>query len=892
MTPIFSKRARWIWRADESFAYNEYVRFRKAFALGRREGEAATLAITADALYQAWVNGRMVGHGPAKSAEGRRSVDRYDIGPFLRPGTNHLEVLVLSLGVGSMTYCPGSAGVIFQIDLPRRKIVSDGATLVRRERGRRRTTVRRWILPCLEDVDGAAAPGPWTRARVTPKQVALYRRRVPLPSRQALVPRRIVAAEVVRVPGFSISLRLKPPLARGTERRRCNMVNVPARVTVELFSPIRQTMEFVPSLGNVTWKRGGKVIFKGSGWTGWDRSKHRGVIRLERGTTRLEGLHERSHFEDVSLCAFVRAPVRVRHARVDPLSLPPSGGRDDSVAPTLARDLSERRLAAKPSRVRVWTEANAFDRVANARHLRGATLEGALPPTRKGEAVRVVYDLGVLHNGWLAFDAVGERGSRLVFAFAEAVDEGPPLRIQWPAGCNNALTYRLRGGWQSFESFLPYGVRYIIVQHEGPRPARVENLRVLLANCGGRPQGDLRCSDLLLNGIREICAQAAISATDDTFTDCPTFEQVNWNFDNRMAALTDSLTCASTDVARNSIQLFAEDPGYPGLVRSQYPSAWDNRIPLWSFHWIMMVRDYYWQTGDKAFVRKMFPRVAAGIKEALGKVGSTGLLEWPVDADTWHFVEWGHGRDDAHAILSAEQAGLVGALADAEELARAVGRPEPRWPRARRALCGAIHRHLWDAERDAYRDSMREDGSRSAIMSQASNAALALYGVGSRAWARRLARRIVKGDERLLPYGSPAGAYYVLELLDRLGEVEEIFRIIRRRWGEMVLNGDTTTWEHFGEFGHAGWPTRSRCHPYASYVSKYLVKYLLGVEALAPGFARVRVRPRPPDGVERCQGAIPTPRGLLRVAWERRRGRIRVESCRLDREDRRARSPR
>jgi hypothetical protein len=113
-------------------------------------------------------------------------------------------------------------------------------------------------------------------------------------------------------------------------------------------------------------------------------------------------------------------------------------------------------------------------------------------------------------------------------------------------------------------------------------------------------------------------------------------------------------------------------------------------------------------------------------------------------------------------------------------------------------------------------------------------------------------------------------------MLDRLGEVEEIFKLLRQRWGEMVLAGDTTTWETFSEWNGPVWPTRSRCHPFAAYALKYLVRYLLGIESLAPGYAKFRVDPRPPEGMGRCSGSIPTPRGLIRAGWQRRGGKLEV----------------
>ena len=123
----------------------------------------------------------------------------------------------------------------------------------------------------------------------------------------------------------------------------------------------------------------------------------------------------------------------------------------------------------------------------------------------------------------------------------------------------------------------------------------------------------------------------------------------------------------------------------------------------------------------------------------------------------------------------------------------------------------------------------------------------------------------------------------MLELLDQQGDVETIFALIRQRWGDMVRAGDKTVWETFAEFGYGDWPTRSRCHPFAAYVVKYFVKHLLGVDLQRPGYATVAVQPQPPRGIASCQGAFPTPRGLLRVAWKQqgRRRAVQVE-CRPD----------
>ncbi len=178
-------------------------------------------------------------------------------------------------------------------------------------------------------------------------------------------------------------------------------------------------------------------------------------------------------------------------------------------------------------------EANPQDLVVGARaHTTGLVdgeLIGAdgiwkLPPAPLGSAVRVIIDLGAVHNGWLTFSAIGRKGSRLIFSLFEALEEGPPMRINWPEACNNALSFRLDDGRQTFESFHAYGGRYISIHHEGKNPVELRDVALLSANCGSLRQGAFRSSDSRLNAIYSLCEQTVISATDDTSTDCPTYE--------------------------------------------------------------------------------------------------------------------------------------------------------------------------------------------------------------------------------------------------------------------------------------------------------------------------------------------------------------------------------
>lgn len=911
--------ARWIWDdTDPATIERHHLRARRSFTLSEAQlrdlihARGARLHITAETHYQAWINGTCLGHGPAKSPEGERFIDTHDLSRpgLLRFGVNSLEILVSALGAGTMTTTHAPAGLLFQIELPGGRIISsDSGTFVRPDPRRVHRTVRRWLLPCIEDIDAGAADDDrgWRRARLIEKQVRLLPRPVALASRQPITPVRVIAQDRVELPGLAVSFRVKPYLVDARERRRSNLYLSPALIVTDLVSPRAQTIELVPTSGEVTWYFNDRKIIASSGWGRWTGDPI--LLRLARGPNRLIGVHSvRDHFEEIHLAAFTPHPVSVENpfgaggfqiVPVDPATPLPAG--DTAALPPSVRAI----IAAGPHPAMdprdTLPDANPQDRVVNARvvaakpqpgndasndHQAGDLLPASIH--RLPAATRLVLDLGAIHNGHLAFTAFGRSGATLTFSFLESIDPGAPLRLIWPGAIGNALRYRLHDGWQTFESLHPCGVRYIVIHHEttsgdtSAPPVELHDLRIHSANCGALARATLRTGDPTLDAIHALCEQTLRAATDDTLTDCPTYETVNWNFDNRLAALADLVTFRNLPLLKNTIEQYTRDPLYPGLVRSHTPSAWENRIPVFSFHWIILCHDYHRHTADAAFADRVFPQVARGLDEALGMIDpATGLLRWRDPFDSWHLVDWAHGRDDRHDIVSAEQALLLGALEAGEYLAHASAADSRRrhalagrWRLARQALHTAIHRRLWVPSRDAYADSLHADGTLSAVSSQPSNAALALHGAGTPAWRRRLLRRLQPGggDTTLLPYGSPMGLFYILEFLDLHDDGEAIFKIIREKWTPMLAAGDKTAWEHFVEFGKDPEnPTRSRCHPFATYILKYFPKYLLGIDSIGPGQTTILFRPRPPASIDRCEGSIPVTGGWIRVSWRRKK---------------------
>ncbi len=510
-------------------------------------------------------------------------------------------------------------------------------------------------------------------------------------------------------------------------------------------------------------------------------------------------------------------------------------------------------------------DSNAFDLALGSRVL------GDLPlPKPPGLCVppgtRVVLDFGRVVCGWLAFRWASRSAGHLLFAFCEGFEESHAPRIHWPDGCNNGLSFRHEEGAGEFESFFDWGLRVLVIQNAGPEAVQLDNLRIHSASCAPERVGHLCTDSLLINDIHDLCAHTIESATNDTFVDCPTFEQVNWNFDNRITALADAAIFGNYAVARNSLLLFTEDADYPGLVRCHGPSTWKTRIPIWSFQWILWVWDHYWLTADLEVASSAFRQVSDGLEEAIRMVRPDGLLSWP---GAWHLVEWGKGRNDDHAVNTAEQAAFAAALAAGIRLAHALGNRSPlrRWRAALLKLQQAADEILWCPGRGAFADSLHENGELSPLSSQATNAMDGHLGLALPGRLGQILEALFAGG--LLPYGSPYGLYPVLEFLSQRGDVERLFGLVEKHWRSMLLAGDRTAWEHFAEFGHGAWPTRSRCHPFSAYPSIFFARHLLGISATRPGFLEVAIRPAPPRQIASCSATLPTPHGPIRVHWTR-----------------------
>ena len=111
-------QAGWIWHEPVAFMDNFHLLARRQFELDRVPRRAECW-ISANNLYELWINGHRVGRGTSPSYPRWQYVDGYDVTAHLRAGTNLIAVHAYNFGpdmASVLTQDPGPGGLIVQVE--------------------------------------------------------------------------------------------------------------------------------------------------------------------------------------------------------------------------------------------------------------------------------------------------------------------------------------------------------------------------------------------------------------------------------------------------------------------------------------------------------------------------------------------------------------------------------------------------------------------------------------------------------------------------------------------------------------------------------------------------------------------------------------------------------
>jgi alpha-L-rhamnosidase len=323
---------------------------------------------------------------------------------------------------------------------------------------------------------------------------------------------------------------------------------------------------------------------------------------------------------------------------------------------------------------------------------------------------------------------------------------------------------------------------------------------------------------------------------NETFFDCPYYEQLQYIGDTRIQALVSTYVSSDSRLVKHAITTLHDSRLPFGITQSRFPSNQTQIIPTFSLVWVTMVYDYWMLNDDPAFVKSMVPAMMETLNWFGKRVDPTGLLgpvEW------WDFVDWTYskGWDNgnppaAHsggsAILSLQ---FVYTLEKAAEVFEAFKMNDiaNEYKGLAIKIKTAVYATCFDAKKGLIADSPEK-----LTFSQHANVlAILTQAFPETSDMAKIANAIL--NDKDLAQCTLYFKFYLFEALAKSGQAHQFLASLNP-WHEMISNGLTT-------FAETPDPARSDCHAWSASPVYYFLSLVSGIGPASPGFKTVKVEP-------------------------------------------------
>lgn len=385
-------------------------------------------------------------------------------------------------------------------------------------------------------------------------------------------------------------------------------------------------------------------------------------------------------------------------------------------------------------------------------------------------------------------------------------------------------------------------------------------------------RGGFRCNDAEINEIWDVSAYTMHLTSREFFIDGIKRDRWVWSGDAIQSYLMNYyLFFDSHSVGRTINLLRGKDP-----VTSHI-----NTILDYTFYWFLSIYDYYLYTGDKDFIRQVYPRMVTMMDYVLGRTNDNGMVEGL--AGDWVFVDWADGYLDKQGELSFEQILFCKSLETMAVCAELNDNKDDfeKYNKLFEDLFSKLENHFWDNQRNAFVHNVKE-GSQSESITRYANMFAVLFDYISDDKKQDVKHNVLLNDN-VLKITTPYMRFYELEALCALDEHQSVTKEIKDYWGGMLKLGATSFWEKYNpeesgveHYAMYGRPFgKSLCHSWGASPIYLLGKYYLGVKPVKPGYEEFSITPNL-GGLKWMEGSVPTPNGDIKLFMDRKKIEVRA----------------
>lgn len=356
------------------------------------------------------------------------------------------------------------------------------------------------------------------------------------------------------------------------------------------------------------------------------------------------------------------------------------------------------------------------------------------------------------------------------------------------------------------------------------------------------------CSDGLLNRIWELCRYSIKATTFAGVYVDGDRERIPYEADAYLNQLSHYATDNDVQMARDTFDQLMKMPTWP---------------TEWAPHMVFMAYADWIHTADVTWLKPRYESLKT--KMLLERARPDGLISSnakQIKRDD--IVDWPKGERDNYVftpINTVVNAFHLRVLKQMAELADALNKPSEAAEYRQRAhdTHAIFQGTIFDKKSGLYRD-----GIDTAHTSLHANLFPLAFGIVPKAQRQHITQWLSTRGMACSVYA----AQYLLEALFENGAgttaVELITANNDRSWKHMVESGTTITWEAW-DMKYK--PNQDWNHAWGAAPANLLPRYLLGAQALEPGWKTARICPHT-SGLNYAKGKIPTPKGPIIISWE------------------------
>lgn len=360
-----------------------------------------------------------------------------------------------------------------------------------------------------------------------------------------------------------------------------------------------------------------------------------------------------------------------------------------------------------------------------------------------------------------------------------------------------------------------------------------------------------------LSRMLEIGWRTARLCANETYMDCPYYEQLQYFGDTRIQAMISMYNTNDPYMVKNAIEQGRQSMVADGITMSRYPSSVHQFISSFSLWWICMGHDYWMYRGDEEYMRTLLPayrQVLSWYEQWLKPDYSLSYVPH------WFFLDWAAGLDYGEPIREKEGNSAVQdliymmTLEFAAEMEQSIGIPSmaDHYRRIASEMRKTIRPKYWDATRNLFADTHDHRS-----FSQHTNALAILTGITTGEEAATVMNQVL--TDTTLVRCTIYFRYYLNQALKVAGLGDQYLDNLQIWQDQMALG--LTTWAEMPE------PSRSDCHAWGASPNIEFYRILLGIDSYAPGFKKIRIAPSL-GKLKKVSGTMPHPLGSVTAVYD------------------------